>query len=510
MGIRITDLEYVGFLDITNQDLLVVHNYQTPEGITKKTTIQDLKDVIGSMSGGTNVFVTGGTYSNGTATFTNTTGGTFNVTGFYTGGTDLYITGVTYNNNTFTFTNNTGGTFNTTFNVVTGLTVNGNLNVTGNTSLQSLTATTISGGTYFNLPAGRLGIANSSGVYTFYNSWTSAMAAAVAGQTIEMFADFTESTNVSVNLKNGVNINGNGHTFYYTNSLGVPFQDNGVAVTCSILNLNISRTSSLSSGSNILLTGNSRIDFTGSYIYRNVVTDNYACIEIQGGARINNAYCVSEWGRGIWSTNSSSLIENSYGQNLQGGGQGIISSGNVFKCTGIGTSLMGIDITSSTGLAINSIGISITSVGIRGNTVNCTGISTSGNGIGAQTVTSHRNSTGISSSGGAFSTGGSSSTNYNCTYETNSGTFGASSEGGQYFNCSISVLSGTANAIVAPSRVLNCVVRVSSTSAFCLYSVIARTVNYNNNSFLGTTIPIATTITQGTTNVQDNQGNILM
>jgi hypothetical protein len=71
-------------------------------------------------------------------------------------------------------------------------------------------------------------------------------------------------------------------------------------------------------------------------------------------------------------------------------------------------------------------------------------------------------------------------------------------------------LSGTANAIVAPSRVLNCVVRVSSTSAFCLYSVIARTVNYNNNSFLGTTIPIATTITQGTTNVQDNQGNILM
>lgn len=41
--------------------------------------------IIGS-AGGTEVFVTGGTYSNGTATFTNSTGGTFTVTGFSTSG----------------------------------------------------------------------------------------------------------------------------------------------------------------------------------------------------------------------------------------------------------------------------------------------------------------------------------------------------------------------------------------------------------------------------------------
>ena len=58
---------------------------------------------------------------------------------------DTYVTGATYNNaNTITFTNNTGGTFDVTFNTVTGWTVNGNLTVTGNTSLQGLTATTIS------------------------------------------------------------------------------------------------------------------------------------------------------------------------------------------------------------------------------------------------------------------------------------------------------------------------------------------------------------------------------
>lgn len=123
------------------------------------------------------VFVTGGTYNNGTgtATFTNNTGGTFSVSGFstssgsgtFTGGTvtgatiftngltantisattyfnlptDIRVTGATYSNNTFTYTNNTGGTFSVLFNTVTGLTVNGNLSVTGNTNVRGLTGT---------------------------------------------------------------------------------------------------------------------------------------------------------------------------------------------------------------------------------------------------------------------------------------------------------------------------------------------------------------------------------
>ena len=46
--------------------------------------------------------------------------------------TDIRVTGATYSNNTFTYTNNTGGTFNVNFNTVTGLTINGDLDVTGN------------------------------------------------------------------------------------------------------------------------------------------------------------------------------------------------------------------------------------------------------------------------------------------------------------------------------------------------------------------------------------------
>jgi hypothetical protein len=100
------------------------------------------------------VFVTGGTYDNvtGTATFTNNTGGTFNISGLFTGATDVYVTGGTYNDNTFTFTNVTGGTFSVSFNSVTGLTINGDLNVTGSTIVDGVTANTISATTYQNLP----------------------------------------------------------------------------------------------------------------------------------------------------------------------------------------------------------------------------------------------------------------------------------------------------------------------------------------------------------------------
>ena len=52
--------------------------------------------------------VTGGTYSNGTATFTNNTGGTFTVSGFSTGSSssDIYVTGGTYSNGTTTLRRN--------------------------------------------------------------------------------------------------------------------------------------------------------------------------------------------------------------------------------------------------------------------------------------------------------------------------------------------------------------------------------------------------------------------
>jgi hypothetical protein len=79
----------------------------------------------------TDIRVTGGTYSNGTTTFTNNTGGTFNVIGFYTGETSfpyLPLSGGTVTGNT----------------ILSGLTT-----VYGDTLLQGLTANTISATTLY-------------------------------------------------------------------------------------------------------------------------------------------------------------------------------------------------------------------------------------------------------------------------------------------------------------------------------------------------------------------------
>ena len=97
----------------------------------------------GSLSNG----FTGGTVSGSTSFTSGLTANTISATTYQNLPTDVRVTGSTYSNNTFTYTNNTGGTFNVLFNTVTGLTVNGNLTVTGNTSLRSFTGTsgTISG-----------------------------------------------------------------------------------------------------------------------------------------------------------------------------------------------------------------------------------------------------------------------------------------------------------------------------------------------------------------------------
>lgn len=83
-GVTLQDLIHIVITGDTSQGNFAGSSY--------KATIGQVSNTI--LSGLTDVFVTGGTYSAGTATFTNNTGGTFNVTGFYTGGTDLSITSV--------------------------------------------------------------------------------------------------------------------------------------------------------------------------------------------------------------------------------------------------------------------------------------------------------------------------------------------------------------------------------------------------------------------------------
>ena len=93
--------------------------------------------------------------------------------------------------------------------------------------------------------------ATASGVYTYYPKLRDAVNAATGGQTVEVFADYTETdTSLAgiVTLKNNVDINFNGHTYTYNDGGLVntaPFIDNSLPVNCALLNGTIKRIGSV-------------------------------------------------------------------------------------------------------------------------------------------------------------------------------------------------------------------------------------------------------------------------
>jgi len=118
-GITVNDLIHIVITGDTSQN---------PAGSSYKATMGQVLDLINPTT------LTGGTYDSitGSITFYDDSGGSFTVTGLVTGFSDTFVTAFTYNNaNTFSVTENDGSNFSATFNIVTGLTINGDLNVTG-------------------------------------------------------------------------------------------------------------------------------------------------------------------------------------------------------------------------------------------------------------------------------------------------------------------------------------------------------------------------------------------
>jgi hypothetical protein len=275
---------------------------------------------------------------------------------------------------------------------------------------------------YGGASAGPFGIANSSGVYTYYATMTLAMTAASAGQTVEVFADVTETGNVEIVLKNGVNINGNGHTYTLDNTGTINAFKIADAVgdttyNLSILNLNIIRKGSTGtlSNNNALYIGTSTlgsINCSGS-IFKNSGDGNgiYATCKTFD---INYAVGYSISTAGIYSGTSNDIrFNNCIGYSVSGSGiQG--QNGGVFaNCSGYSDSGNGINANSGTFISCN--GYSLSSVGFLGGgslASNCTGRSFTGTGFQATNGQKVVNCTGLSDTGVGFRTNMKS---YNCS-----------------------------------------------------------------------------------------------
>ena len=423
--------------------------------------------------------------------------------------------------------------------------ITGSLNVSGSItgSLQGTASYALSA-SYAPSIYGPFGISNLSGSYTYYNTLSSSMAAASSGQTIEVFADYTESAGSSVTLKNGVNINGNGHTYIGTGGFAGRwlFQTgDGVTLSCSIINYNITLTqgspgSCLYLGTNtsgvITLTG-TVLKATGSSaiscLTNNTANSNFEIIDFVGFCSTNQS-CIS------WGSSSSGKLRNAYASATTGSGY----TGNVRVDNSIFTSVSGIGLSNSSGIVSDSIGISAGSYGIQSiggllnnskgyssggvgiyvlysNAYNCFGYSTStygmqfdnepcrgyncfgystaNNGIrmyrfGTGADVEIYNSTAISTAATAFYWEGFAS-NMTCISE--------------YNNVNGHAAEGANNEIIA-----NSTLNVKHTGSNCLFKSTPVTQKYTQCTFKTATTPVNANITQGMINTQDNQGNIII
>jgi hypothetical protein len=411
-----------------------------------------------------------------------------------------------------------------------------------------VTATTIGNDVTVDIAgaSGVFGISNASGVYTYYATFTLAMAAATSGQTIEMFADVVETGAVTITLKNGVNINGNGHTYTLNNSgLTHAFTvANAVTTSCNILNLNVVRTGSTGSlfDNSVLILGTGGtgvINCTGS-TFRNSGSGPGIIFNTNSTHEINYAvaYATTTWGAIAMFTSAGAKLNNSIGYGTSGGyGIRCHNGGDIQNCIGLSDS--GYGIYGLSGSQSNSIGISATGNGfltgatsfncvgrsISGigfevaggiNVVGCIGISTSGRGLTTQNAIIY-NCTGISSSSSGISLSGISKA-YNITAKSSTsyalwGALNTTQINGGTIICDWNNAAGygiRGNGGFISNTIINCTFNLSNASAPYLFNDgIAQAITMRGNTYRGGTAFNAN-LTQAIVTTEDAQGNIFL
>jgi hypothetical protein len=390
---------------------------------------------------------------------------------------------------------------------------------------------------------GICGIANSSGVYTYYATLSLAITAAVSGQTVDLLTDITETGSVTLSMKAGVKINGNGYTYTLSVNDDTNAMNNGTSLSIELFNIKVVRTGRANNLGGRVFSKND----TGSLLHlkcQNVVFENTYGVGVAANVAIIYGLTINSFGDGVYAPYDSTGLDNciitssnAYGIyvpssgsdiincNVVGVTYGIFTSGTVYNSIGRTTSGGGIQaprVVDSTGTSSSGTGIVAT------NGYNCVGISTSGVGLSG----TFTNSTGISTSGYTSSGG----TKTNCTL------ISSSSVASFQENLNNCFLQSTTNAPLwsSSSKLVNsctvlclwdnpgghaintasastgveirsCSLSVTNASAYCINGASGSTFKYASNTYKGSTTPVNTTnITQGITNTNDNQGNILI
>ena len=407
------------------------------------------------------------------------------------------------------------------------------------TNIKTLNSTSLlgSGDIAITVPSGIFGIANTSGVYTYYATPALAYAAATVGQTIELFADYTTSGSEELALTKNVNFNGNGHSWSKTtadasNIITTTYS----ACNFSIKNININRSNGITSANCFLtsVTASGKIYMDGT-IFTNSSTSMYAltmstgtleilngtfvstsgtaCIAIAGnilsncnfygvsGADIRGTanFCFAQGTTGVGLNTTSGISNNCIGVSTSN--SGISGSGSLFNCIGRSTTLYGINPVGSTDV-VNCIGISVSNIGLYLQTItsrnifNNVGISSSSYGIQSVATNYNYNCTAISTSSVAFLNSGATTKIYNANFIcnwNNAGGYGIVGFGGNL-----------------PDVLVGCRFTLSNATApYIFNSGTPDVIKMCDNTYEGGAA-FNINITQGIINVADAQGNIYL
>ena len=389
-----------------------------------------------------------------------------------------------------------------------------------------------------------VGIANSNGVYTYYSTLQAAITAASAGDTVELFSDITETADTTVTLKDGVKINGNGHTYTLDVASGSAainvIGSNGIYY---VFNLIVRRINGLTTSKSFTYgsTSNSSNEyhFDGSKFYNT----NGDAIYTWLNDKLYNAYGST----GLASANSIFIQSGVEAHNCigEGVGMGINSvSSKIYNCIGKSTSNNGINMRGGT----NCYGYSQGGYGIHVNFAtnalfqSCVGESTGNSGfsiVNAAGCKFHNCSGKSTVSFGFYANGtydgwegfhclGYSTVSvgirggrlFNCTGISDGAAAGEQLYGDGIYNCTFRSnwdnVAGHAFRLrggnLTPIDVLNCTLEVTNAGAYCLeQSFLSGDYKIANNTFKGSTVAIEPTgITNVVANTSDSFGNILI
>jgi hypothetical protein len=418
--------------------------------------------------------------------------------------------------------------------------ITGSLSVTGGITGSYTGSFTGDGSGLTGVPAssGIFGIADTSGSYTYYSDFQTAIDAASAGETVQMFTDVTETTDTTVNMKNGVNVNFNGHTYTLNTSGTSNCISVGTGVTVELFNGKIVRTGGVASISNSLCmsvgSGGLLRNFD-MYYYNDFGTAIYCT---SSGLRMIGGDCLGET-IGCY-VNSLAIVESVNARaNTQSGIQ-LQNGGVLYYSNGYSRDFYGIYNNNST--AYSCVGRSDGSFGFQatGNNHNCEGYSSAGIGLnctgnfsniygfsgashGVNVLADGNGVSGYSTAGNGVRLVSGGGTSYKVgnlnAHSTAAISLFLQLNAGKFEISNINVFTdwndanghgvqvlGSDNDIYISGGNIN----VLNSSANCLYNNTAKSFYFAKLSFMNATTPINANITNLQSNTPDAYGNILI